>query len=223
MLAWVTIDRQHKSYLSPIFARAIHKGNWDENKDQLINVDVYQNLNKNIKVHVVTVESDFKNWLPKDKYYGSIDFLAKYDPEELSKKISSQDLKKYIDYANNSHYQEIHQIKNKNDVVDLMEANFGFHDAHIDKIITKGDKTKILFEKSWGSQIEMTFEKYVSYRVEPYDTLATDWWGDGSLFSKNGFWFLCNGEDVDTINDAKNCGIYFSGKKVSYRVFPACY
>ena len=31
MLAWVTIDRQHKSYLSPIFARAIHKGNWDEN------------------------------------------------------------------------------------------------------------------------------------------------------------------------------------------------
>lgn len=107
MLAWVTIDRQHKPYLSPIFARAIHKGNWDENKDQLINVDVYQNLNKNIKVHVVTVESDFKNWLPKDKYYGSIDFLAKYDPEELSKKISSQDLKKYIDYANNSHYQEI--------------------------------------------------------------------------------------------------------------------
>lgn len=119
--------------------------------------------------------------------------------------------------------KKIHQIKNKNDVVDLMEANFGFHDAHIDKIITKGDKTKILFEKSWGSQIEMTFEKYVSYHVEPYDTLATDWWGDGSLFSKNGFWFLCNGEDVDTINDAKNCGIYFSGKKVSYRVFPACY
>lgn len=26
MLAWVTIDRQHKPYLSPIFARAIHKG-----------------------------------------------------------------------------------------------------------------------------------------------------------------------------------------------------
>ncbi|HIT17076.1 MAG TPA: hypothetical protein IAD04_01675 [Candidatus Caccosoma faecigallinarum] len=104
-----------------------------------------------------------------------------------------------------------------------MEANFRFHDAHIDKIITKGDKTKILFEKSWGSQIEMTFEKYVSYRVEPYDTLATDWWGDGSLFSKNGFWFLCNGEDVNTVDDAKNCGIYFSGKKVSYRVLPACY
>ena len=34
------------------------------------------------------------------------DFLAKYDPEELSEKISSQDLKKCIDYANNSHYQE---------------------------------------------------------------------------------------------------------------------
>ena len=85
--------------------------------------------------------------------------------------------------------KKIHQIKNKNDVVDLMEANFGFHDAHIDKIITKGDKTKILFEKSWGSQIEMTFEKYVSYRVEPYDTLATDWWGDGSLFSKMDFGF----------------------------------
>lgn len=29
MLAGVTIDRQHKSYLSPIFARAIHKGNCD--------------------------------------------------------------------------------------------------------------------------------------------------------------------------------------------------
>ena len=66
--------------------------------------------------------------------------------------------------------KKIHQIKNKNDVVDLMEANFGFHDAHIDKIITKGDKTKILFEKSWGSQIEMTFEKYVSYIIRPYDT-----------------------------------------------------
>lgn len=74
-----------------------------------------------------------------------------------------------------------------------------------------------------GSQIEMTFEKYVSYRVEPYDTLATDWWGDSSLFSKNGFWFLCNGEDVNTVDDAKNCDIYFSGKKVSYRVLPACY
>ena len=61
MLALVTIDRQHKSYLSPIFARAVHKGNWDEyeqayhtfcvvlneSKDRLINVDFYQNMIRN--------------------------------------------------------------------------------------------------------------------------------------------------------------------------------
>ena len=28
--AWVTIDRGHKPYLSTIFTRAIHKGNWDK-------------------------------------------------------------------------------------------------------------------------------------------------------------------------------------------------
>ena len=59
MLAGVTIDRQHKSYLSPIFARAIHKGDWykyeqayhtfcvvlNKSKDKLITVDQYQNIN----------------------------------------------------------------------------------------------------------------------------------------------------------------------------------
>ena len=214
MFAWVTIDKQHKPYLSPIFARAIHKGDWDkhdigwhefcvvlnESKDKLINVDVYQNLNKNIEVHVLAVESNLKNWLPKNKYYGSIDFLAKYDPEELSEKISSEDLKKCIKLANKSHYQEVHNIKNDQDVINLMEACYGFHDAHIDEIVTKGDKTKVLFGKSWGSQIEITFEDYVSYRIDPYDTLATDWWSDGSLFFKDKFWFLCNGEDVNSIN-----------------------
>ena len=197
MLAWVTIDRQHKSYLSPIFARAIHKGNWDEyeqayhtfcvvlneSKDRLVTVDLYQNTDKNSEVHVVVIDTDMSNWVPKNQYYGSMDFLAKYDPEEISAQISFQDLKRCIEIGNNFKYEEVREVKDKKDIADLMEASFNFHDAHINKIDTTKDEISILFDKSWGSQIKLKFKGDIDYQINA-DEDNDNYWYDLSVFFK---------------------------------------
>lgn len=68
MYAWVTLDKDRSPYLSTIFARAIHKGNWgkyNENKTKLISVDTYQKGDKNIEVQIATVTADMEHWIPK--------------------------------------------------------------------------------------------------------------------------------------------------------------
>lgn len=89
-----------KPHLLPIFARAVHSGDWPENergwhefcialdysKSNLIEVDTYS---KDGVMHVVTIDSDTSNWTHKNAYFGSMDFLNKYDPEKICEEISS--------------------------------------------------------------------------------------------------------------------------------------
>ena len=235
MFAWVTIDRQHRPYLSPIFARAIHKGDWDEyerayhtfcvvlneSKDKLINVDLYQNTDENIEVHVVVIDNDMDNWLPKNQYYGSMDFLAKYDPEELNKQISSEDLKKCIEIANSFNYQEVVEVKSKQGIDNLMEAGFGFHDAHINKINSDKDEISILFDRSWGSQIKLWFKGDTDYQISA-DESNDNYWYDLSVFFRENYVYLCDEEDID-FHKGDGVSTFFRGRKLYYRVTPACY
>lgn len=235
MLAWVTIDSHHNPYLSPVFARAIHKGDWNEyeqayhtfcvvlseSKDKLINVDQYQNINENIEVHIVVIDTDMENWVPKNQYYGSIDFLAKYDLEKISEQISSQDLKRCIEIGKNFNYQEVREVKDKKDVTDLMEASYNFHDAHINKIDTTKGEIRILFDKSWGSQITLWFKGDSYYQINADDS-NDNYWYDSSVFFKDNYVYLCEGEDIE-FHKGDGVSTFFRGKKLYYRVTPACY
>ena len=69
MYAWIIPKDMSKPYLSPIFARAIHSGDWPENekvwhefcialdnsKSNLIEIDTYS---RDGVIHVVTIDSD---------------------------------------------------------------------------------------------------------------------------------------------------------------------
>ena len=76
MYAWIIPKDMSKPYLSPIFARAVHSGDWPENekgwhefcialdysKFNLIEVDTYSRAGV---IHVVTIDSDTSGWTPK--------------------------------------------------------------------------------------------------------------------------------------------------------------
>lgn len=234
MYAWVTINRDHKPYLSTIFARAIHKGNWgkyekgyhefcivlNEDKTKLISLDTYQLINKNIEVHVATVDADMKYWKPKN-YYGCVDFLAKYDPETLSEEISKDDLQKCIDFDKKYHYEEWYEIKTEKDAEIMLDLTGGFHDAPIEKLDIKDDQMKIVFGKAWGIQMEVVFKGNPVFKLNP-DIDEYSWWPDCSLFVDKGKWYLCDLPEVTSISEDKP-NMYFGGKNIQYRMLPGCY
>lgn len=229
MQAWVTIDRNHKPYISTIFARQIHKGNWDkyeigyhefcvvlnEEKTKLIRVDTFQNIKTCIEVHVADVNDDRDHWLPKDKYYGCVDFLEKYNSETLVEDISSVDLQKCINFDKQHHYQKIHEVKNEKDAHDLLVVSGGFNDALIKEVTVDKDQIKILFGKAWGMQMELLLEGDPSFHLDP-DIDEYSWWPDCSIFYEDGYWGICDGEDITSFKEPWN-GIWFKAKKYIIR------
>ena len=174
MYAWIIPKDMSKPYLSPIFARAIHSGDWPENekgwhefcialdcsKSNLIEVETYS---RDGVMHVVTIDSDSSDWTPKNAYLGSMDFLNKYDPEKICEEISSQDLEECIKIDEKYAYQEIRKIKTQKDIDDLMRSALSFHDAHIESIEAKNDEIHVVFDPYWNRKIELWFEEKPKY------------------------------------------------------------
>lgn len=237
MYAWVTLDKDRPPYLSTIFARAIHKGNWgkyeegyheycvvlNENKNKLISVDTYQKGDKNIEVHIATVTADMEHWIPK-KYYGSFDFLKKYDPETLSSTISQVDLQKCIEIDRDYHYQEWHEIRTEKDAEILLDLSGDFHDAFIDELDVNKDQMIIKFGKAWGIQMELIFDGNPTYKLDP-DIDYYTWWSDCSLIFDDGYWYLCDLPEVKSIPKKSEDlpSMYFAGRRMRYRILPGCY
>lgn len=102
-----------------------------------------------------------------------------------------------------------------------MEASFNFHDAHINKIDTAKDEISILFDKSWGSQIKLKFKGDIDYQINA-DEANDNYWYDLSVFFRDNYVYLCDEEDIDFYK-GDGVSTFFRGKKLYYRVVPACY
>ena len=66
-------------------------------------------------MRVVTIDSNTYDGTPKNAYFGSMDFLKKYNPEKICEEISSQDLEECIKIDKKYGYQEIIKIKAQKD------------------------------------------------------------------------------------------------------------
>ena len=111
----------------------------------------------------MTIDSNTSDWTPKNAYFGSMDFLKKYNPEKICEEISSQDLEECIKIDKKYGYQEIRKIKAQKDIDDLMSSALSFHDAHIESIEAKNDEIHVIFNSYWNRKIELWFEEKPKY------------------------------------------------------------
>ena len=90
-----------------------------------ISIDTYQNIDTGIEVHVLPVIIDLDNWLPKNHFYGCMRFLKGMELENLPETITPDLLSKCIepDQQYEAGYQESVEVKNKQDIQNLMAAN----------------------------------------------------------------------------------------------------
>lgn len=72
-----------------------------------ISIDTYQNIDTGIEIHVLPVIIDLDNWLPKNHFYGCMPFLKGME----------------LDQQYEAGYQESVEVKNKQDIQNLMAAN----------------------------------------------------------------------------------------------------
>lgn len=230
MYAWIIPKDMNQPYLSPIFARAVHSGDWPENergwhefcialdnsKSNLIEIDTYS---RDGVIHVVTIDSDTSGWTPKNAYFGSMDFLNKYDLEKICEEISSQDLEECIKIDKKYGYQEIIKIKAQKDIDDLMSSALSFHDAYIESIEAKNDEIHVVFDPYWNRKIELWFKeksKYENRLEEP----EYHWWDGGSIFMNQGYIYLCDEINAHSLDEGY-WGMYFAGKELFYRILPS--
>ena len=90
-----------------------------------ISIDTYQNIATGIEIHVLPVIIDLDNWLPKNHFYGCMPFLKGMELENLPETITPDLLSKCIelDQQYEAGYQESVEVKNKQDIQNLMAAN----------------------------------------------------------------------------------------------------
>ena len=115
-------------------------------------------------------------------------------------------------------YQKIVEVKGATGIENLLEITGYFHDAHIINVERKDpDHLKVFFEPTWGYKLTLFFYGQTSYDLgaDP----EYNWWLEASLFFEDGYYCLCDGEDVRHFS-IKELNCWFRSRKMAYKLEP---
>lgn len=169
------------------------------------------------------------NWVNLGEDNQCVDFLdfetiqmllnSKSQPREIIEKCREVDK----DYA----YNEVKEIKTKQDIDDFEMAVSGFHDAAIELLEEQKDGSLyIKFSECWGLSAIIWFWGDLEYDVGDRlsDEALERIWFDSSLFFHDGFIYLVDEEGINSDNVSRLDGLcWFKARHMKYRLSPAHY
>ena len=217
----VTATDDYERYLEEI-----HKPYWivwDSEKKRLIRWLSMVPNTKYIIPQILIVDSEQNNWNVDENGVGCVDFLSrelldsildeKIQPDEILNKCRAMD-KGYS-------YDEIQEIKTKQDIVNLEWVSGGFHDARIAKEELLNDGTLYLrFDGTWGCEIEVWFSGELEYDTSSRDPeYYNPYWYGSTVILHDGFVYFVDNEDM-TVDQITKEYCYFKARHMKYRIIP---
>ena len=213
-------DDNYQRYLDSIYNRFYIV--LDESKTKLIKQVVFDKNNKYLIPLVLVVHHSTDNWVIDENGNGCVDYLDHStlltSVEENS--IPDETISRCILDDSKTKYQEYQNVETQDDLENLDWASRNFHDAYIKEFKEENDSLYILFDGTWGCQIELWFDGNVSYSIESRDPKTEDpCWSDSTLIMKDGYFILVDCED--TAEDQIGEGYcWFKGNKLKYHIIP---
>ena len=193
---------------------------FDENNNKLYFQDEYAHNTKYIKKLLLIYDYDSSDMKLDEKGLGKVNFISK---DELDKIINSGEYtnelldkcKKYI----TKYDGEYIDIKNKNDIENLMCVSGDFHDGYIKEINRNNEgELVVLFDGLWGCNIEMIFSKDVEYNNGRSIEEGDVWWFSCAMIFKDNKIYFADDECYTAEDDIKNYSTWFIAEKVKYRI-----
>lgn len=196
---------------------------WDPTHTKLVKWLENVPNTKYIIPQILIVDADISDWITNDEGEGCVNFLTKeqleimiYDgiqPEAVLRKC--RDL--YADY----HYEEINEIRNQQDIDNLMAAAGYFHDARIAEEHIEEDGTLHLhFVGTWGCEVDLWFSGDLDYDTTSRDPEETDpYWYDSSIILQDGFVYFVDEENM-TVEKIDHSYCYFKARHMRYKITP---
>lgn len=124
----------------------------------------------------------------------------------------------YTEYIKRA-YHKTTDVKNEQDIKELLQVAGDFHDAYIDSLSFTDDTVHAVFGVFYDIKLEVWFQgdaAFSSGRRLPDDFVG---WLGASLIAENTYFYLVD-EPAVTAKDLHSPYCWFRGRKLSYRVIP---
>ena len=221
-------------YASKVFAikndylNDVYKGGFSYkylvlNKDytNLVFVNEYD-MKPHIYTNVLIFDNDMSDMTINDEGVGKVDFISDSEIDSIiQNNTCSQEVldkcKQYV-VAYNGEYID---IKDENDIDNLMRLSQGFHDALINKIgRNENNELIILFDGIWGCKVEMIFSEDVEFQnLSNMDGGDPTWYGSTMLIDEDKFFFV-DQENYSIDKDLYEDATWFKAKNIKYKIIP---
>lgn len=218
----ITATDDYERYLESIYSKYYIVLN--KEKTTLMKQYVFDRKNRHLSPNILIIDDNHDdNWHLNEAGFGGVDFLPKNDVLKMieNKNISDEVLSKCLYIDSVFQYDKYIDIKNENDIENLMAVSGCFHDARIAKLEeSENDSLYVLFDGVWGCSIEIWFEGDVSYNTNSRNPEVCDpyWYGSSVIF-QNGYVYFCDEEDM-SVDEISNEYCWFKARKMKYHVIP---
>jgi hypothetical protein len=213
---------EYEQYLQRIYNQAYFVLN--EDKTKLVKKPIFEKDNRYLDPQVLVTDSDDSDWIYSDERNGLVDFLTEFKDCDIENQLPNYVLQKCIDLDATYHYIEYPEIRTKTDIQNFMTVTGGMHDARIENVEeVDGNSIHVTFEGVWGAKLEIWFAGDVSYDIEGRNPKYCDpYWFDGSVFFQDGFVWLVDDENIESLDEPiETTGyVWFKARKMTYHITP---
>lgn len=215
-----SIDDDYQKYLDSIYNQFYIV--LDESKTKLVKQVVFDRNNKYLEPLVLIVEHKTDDWNIDENDNGCVNYLDNSTLLTSVEKssIPSEMISRCVLEDSKTVYQEYQTVKTQRNLENLDWASGGFHDAYIKDFKEENDSLYVLFDGTWGCQIELWFEGNVSYSTESRNPEEYDpCWSDSTLIMRNDYFILVDDENMTEEKIGKGY-CWFKGNKLKYHIIP---
>lgn len=215
-----SIEDDYQKYLDSIYNQFYIV--LDESKHKLIKQTVFDRNNKYLQPLILIVDHTTDDWNIDENDNGCVSYLdyASLLSSVEGNTVSDDIVSRCVLEDSKSEYCEYKTVETQKDIDNLDWASGNFHDAYIKYFKEENDSLYILFDGTWGCQIEMWFEGNVSYSTESRNPDEYDpYWSDSTLICNNGYFILVDCENT-TEEEIREGYCWFKGNKLKYHIIP---
>lgn len=195
----------------------------NETGDELVLKYKYEQDTKYINLLVLLYDCDTSDMILDDYGLGRVKFITEEEllNTALNNKNDNNLLEKCKNYITKYEGDYI-EIKNENDIENLMCVSGNFHDGYIKEIRNNPNgELVVLFDALWGCKIELVFSSDVIYHcgrsIENGDDVY--WYGSSIIFDK-GLLLFVDKDKYEVGQLLYEDNIWFKSKDIKYKIIP---
>jgi len=222
------VKTKNNIYDTAVFA-VIHDGwhsqiiGFNETQSNIAIVDIYgKDTQGSIRRDVFFIDTTIAKdtWMDSKKLSGYTWLVTN---EELMEKIKNNEaldsisFGKFQEIQSNLQTKEYFHLGNKQDIYNLQSTALNFHDSYVKKIDKLESDYRILFDTTWGCEIEFTLKGDPIIKLEENYGVYGEIFGS-SIFIEEDFIYWIDTESITSSDQIEEEFCYFKAKNVTWKV-----